>query len=433
MPEHSEALPGYEDHTLSSPVLRQEVWGEQTYTFDTKGGTWLWLKLKSRSTRPSDETLPLYYEKDSVQGTVEVDFSKMAGGKGIRVTVHGGIMTVGEEEVPFLDISKDIWDAQTLNGQKPHGKLAFPFSIPLPSEVSVPEKYAPKAPMVQARLPPTFSERASTVYINYRIEVTLRRSALKTKQSVSKQFVYIPLSRAEPPSPLRYLAYQEHTDVLGPEADPEGWKVFAPITVTGTLFGTKQVAVTCRLAIAQPLSFAVGSPVPLHMTLTSVDQHALDLFSQPSSIVIQLIRERFLGAEALREDEKSKRTDLRFQDLSGSNVAWKPSGEGEPVSGKKILIGELLLGKALKPTFTFPRFAIKYSIVLQPFKVPGFVATTSDPLIKERVEIHALNAPGFSPRSDLPPGYEHQEGDSTSSFGFLENGDQRYYTSFHSW
>ncbi|KAH8101008.1 hypothetical protein BXZ70DRAFT_937072 [Cristinia sonorae] len=422
--ENDEALPVYEDHTLSSPVLRQEVWGEQIYTFDAKGGTWLWLKLKSRSTRPSEEALPLYYEKDSVQGTVEVDFSKMDGGKGIRVTVHGGILTVSEEEVPFLDISEDIWEAKTLNGQKPQGKLAVPFSIPLPSEVSVPEKYTPRSPMIQARLPPTFLERASTVYINYRVEITLRRGALKANQSISKQFVYVPLSRAEPPSPLRYLAYQDNTDVLGPEADPEGWKVFDPITVTGTLFGTKQVAVTCRVRLApQPLSFAVGSPVPLHMTLTSVDQHAIDLFSQPSSIVIQLIRERFLGAGALREDEKSKRSDLRFQELFGSNVAWKPSEEGEPVSGKKILIGELLLGKSLKPTFTFPRFAIKYSIVLQPFQVPGFVATTSDPLIKERVEIHTLNAPGFSPRSDLPPGYEHQEGDSI----------QRFYTGVHAW
>ena len=48
---------------------------------------------------------------------------------------------------------------------------------------------------------------------------------------------------AEAPSALRVRAYAEGGAIFGPDADPEGWKVYDPIKITGTLFGTREVSV----------------------------------------------------------------------------------------------------------------------------------------------------------------------------------------------
>ena len=78
---------------------------------------------------------------------------------------------------------------------------------------------------------------------------------------LSTNFAFIPRTVAEPPSALRARAYAESGVILGPDADPEGWKVYDPIKITGTLFGTREVSVQCtvrdpfdRTVIPTPLS-----------------------------------------------------------------------------------------------------------------------------------------------------------------------------------
>jgi len=36
--------------------------------------------------------------------------------------------------------------------------------------------------------------------------------------------------------------------ILGPDADPEGWKVYDPVKITETLFGTREVSVQCTVS-----------------------------------------------------------------------------------------------------------------------------------------------------------------------------------------
>jgi len=57
---------------------------------------------------------------------------------------------------------------------------------------------------------------------------------------------------AEPPSALRARAYAEGGVILGPDVDPEGWKVYDPVKITGTLFGTREVSVQCT--VSDPLT-----------------------------------------------------------------------------------------------------------------------------------------------------------------------------------
>lgn len=68
---------------------------------------------------------------------------------------------------------------------------------------------------------------------------------------LTANLAYLHRSIAQPPSTLCVLAYEEGTPQLGPEADPEGWKVFAPVTVHGTLFNTRpaEVQYTVRVSI----------------------------------------------------------------------------------------------------------------------------------------------------------------------------------------
>ena len=60
---------------------------------------------------------------------------------------------------------------------------------------------------------------------------------------LSTSFVYFPRWVAPPLSPLRIAAYLEGSPLLGPEADPDGWKILSPMIVTGTLFDSKPVKV----------------------------------------------------------------------------------------------------------------------------------------------------------------------------------------------
>ncbi|TCD63202.1 hypothetical protein EIP91_005841 [Steccherinum ochraceum] len=397
--------------------------GVQKYALDdSRGQTWMWLNVTSRAPQNSDKpsVLPLFYENDAVEGDVAVDFDKAGGPQGIRVAITAGVTTVGQEEVTFLDISDTLYDAKAANGAKPKGKMTYPFSLKLPSEVSV----TAAGPPTLHPLPPSFSERPSNAYIDYKIVVTAKRGMFRVNQTLSTSFVYIPVSRAEPPSRLRQLAYTDSSPLIGPDVDPEGWKVLPPIQVAGLAFNTRPAEVACTFAIAKPLSYAISSPIPLHLTLTSPDKQILDLLSNPSHLKIQLIRERSIGQTALRAGRE--RTDNTFREPCSTAYLWPTPGDGED---NRVFQGELFVGNRLKPSFSFPGFALKYSVCLLRFDVPGFVPSSSkELLLSENVVIRTTNAPGVVPKSYAPPGYEHrEEGNYSNAVGYLENGNQRFY------
>jgi len=77
---------------------------------------------------------------------------------------------------------------------------------------------------------------------------------------LSTSFAYLPRSVADRPSPLRALAYAEGGMILGPDADPEGWKLFDPIKITGTLFNARKVNVQCTVSDNPSL----GRRIPQH-------------------------------------------------------------------------------------------------------------------------------------------------------------------------
>jgi len=167
------------------------------------------------------------------------------------------------------------------------------------------------------------------------------------------------------------------------------------------------------------------------------------------------------GSEAT-DDNGVRRTDNYFQEESGMAYFW-PSKEGAMEVNKRVLQGELEVVKALKPSFKFPKFAVrvrvqfscrsffmradlknltlKYSLDLLPFVAPGFVPAgitpNEDPgkktvFLTEWVVITTKQIPGLVPHSYAPPGYEKpQRVDYNKSLGLLENGNQRFLGHSH--
>ncbi|CDO77950.1 hypothetical protein BN946_scf184720.g4 [Trametes cinnabarina] len=418
---------GQRDAGPPSYVARPPDLTEHRYQLeDSKGRPWLWLTVKSRSREARQ--LPLFFDRDTITGTVEADLDKAEGSKGVLISVVAAVTAVGQEEIRFLDVSAELWNAKSAPS-KLTGKQTWPFSITLPAECVNPERGKSKQLQEVYSLPPTFSERASPAYIDYKLVATVRKGSFRVNQTLATSIVYLPMVRAESPSPLRQLAYREGSGLVGPDGDPDGWKVLTPVTVMGTIFGARQVELQCTVAVAKPLIYALGSPIPIIVTLRGSDEQALDVLATPSSVRMHLLRVRLVGSHAVQE-ESTGRSNNVFREIVGTAFFW-PSDEGAPQPGVRVLQGELEVKKSLKLGFVFPRFSLRYMLALLPFRAPGFAPAVSagpdsDALLTERVSIASVNAPGVVPRSYAPPGYVFpEEGDYNTAVGYLENGNQR--------
>jgi len=271
------------------------------------------------------------------------------------------------------------------------------------------------------------TERASPAYIDYKLEATVKRGFLKVNQTLMTIVIYQPMIVPDPPSALRRMSYWEGSPLVGPEGDPEGWKVLPPIKIQGALSGAKVVDIECTLAIATPLSYATGSPIPFMLTFTGQDESVLDAFAMAKAIQLRLRRSMATGDEATDENG-ARRTDNHFSQDMGIGYFW-PSQEGAAQSLKRVFQGELEVAKGLKPSFIFPKVSLRYTLVLLPFDVQDFVPSSppSPVLISEPVKICTRQVPGLKIHSYAPPGYDKPNLiDYNKSVGLLENGNQRF-------
>ncbi|KAI0052249.1 hypothetical protein FA95DRAFT_1483827 [Auriscalpium vulgare] len=450
-----EALPEYAlTSPTSSPTIQHagvSISREHTFSLKNKNAR-DWITLVVRNRAQNEKHLPLFFDRDVIAGEIHMDLDKAETLKGVTIGVQSYVLrsvrltvrllqitaattAVGQEDEPFLDLVEPVWTPEGGSG-KLKGKYTWPFSITLPPDTSV--ALTPKSTPQRYALPPTFSERASPAYIDYKLSVTVRRGGLRVNNKLSTSFVYLPRSVAEPPSLMRTIAYQEMTPLLGPEEDPPGWKVFPPLTVEGTLFNTRSVSVQCTFAVALPLSCASNSPLPLLMTLRGTDAQALDLLAAAPHV--QLQRVVAIGSDAT-DESVARRSNNTFIAVLAKAAFWpdeamaeanKKNGSG--ASGIKVMQGELYLPKGIKPTFSFPRLSVRYNLVVLPPQVSGFVPSVpvAEPLLSERITVALANARGVVPRSHVPPGYAVEiEGNYNVATGFLENGNQRFLGHHH--
>ncbi|THU84184.1 hypothetical protein K435DRAFT_733492 [Dendrothele bispora CBS 962.96] len=434
---------------------------EHSFHLERKGRKWLTLYVRSRSRNAS--TPPVFLEGDEISGRVELDLERAENIKGITITVQGGTTAVGQEELLFLDVSQPIWtpDPRKKSSEKLEGQHSWNFSLTLPRQVVVSQlsgsgfesgsrgrsqSSSSTSGALSFSLPPNFSERASPAYIDYKLVVTVKRGTFKANQILSPYFAYVPRTSPPPFSRLRQRAYRTNSALVGPEGDPEGWKIIGPIPIRGTLFNSRQIEVQCTLAIATPLLYPVKSHVPLLVSLVSRDgdEQALDILASPSAIKLFLFRSMATGSDAIIDDDSIKRRSNNFfRERMGQAIFWTESSFSQAKGmeqGRRQIQGEIEIKQGLKPSFIFPRLSIRYTLDLLPFEAPGFQSSPlpssqssssvveRDILHSERITITSQPAPGFAPKSYAPPGYERPSGgDYNRSMGMLENGNQRFY------
>ncbi|TFK60980.1 hypothetical protein BDN72DRAFT_778754 [Pluteus cervinus] len=441
---------------------------KHSYHLEADGHKWLTLNVLSQAR--VETSLPVFVgQKSIITGSVEVDLKKTEKIKSITISVVGGTTFVGQDEILFLNLEQTLWGGDK-KGQKSSGSLqghhSWSFEFTLPNEVTIPNPG--KGHVKEAfPLPPYYTERASPAYLDYRISVNVRRGFLKMTNKLSKPFAFVPFTVADPPSFLRQMVYQEMgSKLLGPEADPDGWRVLPPVLVKGTLFSIKEVEVKCTLAIATPLSYAIGTPIPLILTLESDDAQALDVLSAPTAITVYLVRTLATGSDAT-EIGVQRRSNNYFETGVSQAYFWLVEGASNPHDdssidrvtletvhsagsggkslSKRVLHGEIEVMRGLKPSFVFPRFTIRYQLDLLPFSAPGYTPAQaeqfgimgtgqSSALLSEPVSITTAPPPGVVARSYAPPGYvKPPAGDYNKSVGLLENGNQRFYHHHGGW
>lgn len=427
--EGDNELPGYTPRAGSSaaPLDASTPGSEHTISLeDSKGHKWLLLSVKSRA--PSPESWPVFCAGDLISGRVTLDILKSESSKAIVVTVTAMTTSVGQEGQGFLVIEKELWTpAMALpNGSMmpklEKGRYTWPFEIALPDETEVLDRKEKK----RFPLPPSFTERASPAYINYRITVIIKRGALRVNQTLTTDFAYVPITKPELPSPMLQKAYKENIPLVGPEGDPEGWYILPSVTVTGTLFGAKRGNVNFDLALAKPLSYARGSAMPLWLAFTGTDEQALDLLASHQAIHIFLKRSLATGSDAT-SDHAGKHTDNFFVRTMARAVFW-PARDAS-TTGKRVLQGEVNLKKTFKENIVFPRFSVRYHLEVHPFEAVGFVHTphVPGPLLTQPVNVTSFHATGIVMRSFAPPEYAEEIENLDNSVGLLENGNQRFY------
>ncbi|KAF4596561.1 hypothetical protein EYR40_007742 [Pleurotus pulmonarius] len=356
-------LPVYTPSSPTSPTS-QAARSEHVVSLQgSKGHKWLSLYVNSRAATAA--SLPLLFQGDSVTGRVELDLQKEETIKAIVVSVLAGTTAVGQEESRFLQIDNQLWPPIAANSkgpssQKIKGRHSWTFTMSLPTTVPVTE---PNGRHGQYPLPPTFSERASPVYIDYRVKVVVRRGMFKVDQPLTLSFGYSPVAYPEAPSALRRMAYNEGSLLIGPEGDPEGWKVCETVKAKGTLFSVRAVEVECSLC------YAIGTPIPIEITLRSNDKQALDLLATPEALRVYLVRSMTTGSDAM-DDDAPRRSNSHFLESVGDAYFWiQPESKSEGANSEgglqgggregRLLRGEIEVQKTLKPSFKFPRFAMR--------------------------------------------------------------------------
>ncbi|KAI9439828.1 hypothetical protein H4582DRAFT_1551445 [Lactarius indigo] len=340
----------------------------------TKSNVRPWLSLLLNSRSPKPELLPLYVGKDVISGVVELDLPKAETIREVRIMIKGESTHLTQESSTFLEVSQTL--ASPL--KKLSGQVSYPFKFVLPEDVTI---YESNWAMVYP-VPPRFHEKG-IIYIDYKVVVTVRRGRFSGDNSLVSDFCYIPETTAERPSILREKAYLNPTSsgIPTPTLDPSGWKLLPPVKAVLV----PDTAVTLQLSIANPLSFALGTPIPLFLEVRNREATYFD----PESIDIRLVRALVTRGLA---------GGVRKLDVARA-VLWP--AQGSSLFSTKLW-GEVLVEKFFTPSFDFSDCSVRYSIVLYPRHTPD--KSEREPLLSEEVLLTLHKAAGVVPRPQAPPG-----------------------------
>ncbi|KAK7032317.1 hypothetical protein VNI00_013276 [Paramarasmius palmivorus] len=386
---------------------------------------WATLKLLSGARDP--KSLPTYLEGDQITGSLDMNLDESGEShiQSVKVLLRGAIVTGNEDKLDdgsmFLDVSHILWtkDKDKRRPTTPNsssrlsGDQHWKFSIPIPKTVTLPA-YPGSSNTMTYQLPHTFLERYTRASIRYDLIVHVARGKFRVDNTLQTTFVYMPATRPPPLPSLRQIAYIENSGhLLGPEIDTEGWMTLPPFKAE---VNGKQIQ--CSLSLALPLSYARGSPLPLHLTLFSPQSTAVDVNNAIDIRLRRLVgfRKPPIRGEInqhftdMHSKEKGKVEDAAFGRWWGGGTSNNdtsvedsvPQSSGPDDAGTQNFHGEIQLPRSLKPSTKITHFSVEYFVVVIPKVTPSAHSTPEVPLLEQRVEVTTMFARGPKPISFAP-------------------------------
>ncbi|KAJ3564407.1 hypothetical protein NP233_g8318 [Leucocoprinus birnbaumii] len=434
------------------------------FTYDVKKDGRTWAELKVAADETISKTSPTFIEGSRIEGQVSLYAAKAESIHSVIVSVSltlfvqsdwrallnsnhwvdlrqvkGQVITGthASGQFTFFEVIQTVWSramgdprkgnvhatAGATRSSSPHneklrGTFSWPFSLEMPREVIVSSKMMRTGSNL-FRLPESYFERHGRASIRYEVCVRFVRGHFRSDDRIHATFNYIPFTIPEPPSPLRRLAYEQGSSLLGPRADPAGWYECRSIKLKGSIRRSRDVEVYCTLYLAKPLTYTRGSVIPCWLRLRSRDAEALESLANPKAIVARLQRCVKATADEIKAMENPGWRDQK--ELSELGIWW--SSIESP--NTREMSGELHLNIDLKPSSAMGEFRIEvmffvypsmsdlmdiettqYSVVLFPFDTLAFEMVTTASLVEQPVEIVTGYAPGPRPRMYAPPDYE---------------------------
>ncbi|KAJ7472411.1 hypothetical protein B0H11DRAFT_1729547, partial [Mycena galericulata] len=347
-----------------------------------------------------------FLEGSSITGSVKLSLPSRDHIESLVIFVRGDLVTSGdpEERLNFFRLRKFIWTTamgnpreQSTTGvkweEKLYGEYLWQFSIKIPT---FPNEPGEGENGEQFRLPHSFAERFSRASIKYYLELRINRGKFRTDDRLITQFGYFSMQQPDPPSPLRQLAYQNHTDLPGPYLDPAGWHALESVQIRGTIFGARAVDAKCTVFLAKPLCYTRATSIPCAMTIETEDEQAADLLASMKSSAVYLQR-------CVRCTFEGSTNDI----IPCGQAIWWPPSDGTVVNPlQRYIVGQIPLRKDLQPSTAIKRFRVEYAIVIFPPAAVSFKPESTGPLITHRVEIVTRFAQGPRPKVASRPVYE---------------------------
>ncbi|KAF7327973.1 hypothetical protein MKEN_00377500 [Mycena kentingensis (nom. inval.)] len=372
---------------------------EHMYRLYSKGEAWATLLIAGDATRGSNPEVPAFVEGAPVSGEVSLNLASSDAIHTVVVSLRAQIITgsLPSEKFTFYEDTRTLWSSSPTT-KKLKGRHTWPFSLSIPSTVSLAGE--------EFRSPQSFFERHTRGQIDYELCVRFMRPKLRSDHRLSTVIEYFPVSKPSPPSGLRQLAYAQNTTLLGPDSDPEGWKILPTVTMRGR-FDSQTVGVSCMLSLATPLCYTRGTSIPCALQIECSNPAALNLLAAPDSIVLRLRRNvRFLSREVWNDEfQLSEMATWWWAGGSAGLGSLEESTETliSDAHVRRTLKGEIHLRAGLVTSSTIAHYRLEYAVVLLPFDAPGYESLDSEPLIVEPVEIASDLADGPCPLTYSTP------------------------------
>ncbi|KAM5535990.1 hypothetical protein V8D89_010430, partial [Ganoderma adspersum] len=378
------------------------------------GEQWLTLTMTSRAA--TADATPVFFQGGNITGSLKLHLEKEELVDDISIDLYGRLTIFSHSTSNFLRMAQTMYSAADNRPESSEsspaitrrgrlkGRYDWPYSFRLPKGVSILSSITSDGESERRsyRLPPSFRDGQSNVDVQYCLVVRVNRGGLRKGSKLSVPFTYVPLARPSPPTILRQLAYQQDTEIVGPDGDPEGWKTFNPMKVEGVLF--KKMSV--EALYLHWLTYARGAPIHLMMRIGSNNEQLLDLLT-PQSMRLALVERTTFGDDNRPRFSRRLSAQVTMKSQIRATAKWWRFSTSNPTPSTRTFAGELLVPEDLPPACQILHYGHEYELAFTSLSAVGFTpaAPSKNAFLTEPINIVTAFSQGVRPRSYIPPEY----------------------------